>query len=72
MQSWGTRGNELERREGMTKERIVGSWGFTGLDFLVCLFRAAHAACGSYQARGLIGAIVAGLRHSNSGSKVSL
>ena len=42
--------------------------------FFFCLFRAAPAAYGGSQARGLIGAVAAGLRqsHSNVGSKPSL
>ena len=38
----------------------------------VCLFvlsRGAHAACGSSQARGRIGATAAGLRHSHSNAR---
>uniref|UniRef100_A0A8C3W6Q4 Phosphatidylinositol 5-phosphate 4-kinase type-2 gamma n=1 Tax=Catagonus wagneri TaxID=51154 RepID=A0A8C3W6Q4_9CETA len=39
-----------------------------------CYFRAAPAACGGSQARGLIGAVAAGLRqsHSSTGSKLRL
>ena len=44
--------------------------------FLFCFVfsRAAPAACGGSQARGLIGAVAAGLRHShsNSGSELRL
>ena len=36
--------------------------------FVVCLFRAAPAAHGGSQARGLIGAVAAGLRQSHSHS----
>ena len=36
--------------------------------FFFCLFRAASVAFGSSQARGQIGAIAAGLRHSHSPS----
>ena len=37
--------------------------------FLFCLFRAALTAYGVSQARGLIRAVAAGLRHSNEGSE---
>ena len=37
--------------------------------FLFCLFRAAPMAYGGSQARGYIGAIAAGLRHSHSNAK---
>ena len=42
--------------------------------FCLCLFRVAPAACGSSQARGLIGAVAASLHHShsNSGAEPSL
>ena len=42
--------------------------------FVFCLFMAAPKAYGGSQARGLIGAIAAGLHHShsNSGSEPSL
>ena len=42
--------------------------------FLFCLFRAAPAAYGGSQARGRIGAVAAGLHHSqsNTGSKLLL
>ena len=49
--------------------------GFFGGFFLVfCPFRAALAAYGGSQARGLIGAVAAGLHqsHSNAGSESSL
>ena len=36
------------------------------------LFRAARAAYGGSQARGRIGAVAAGLRHSNAGSEPRL
>ena len=36
--------------------------------FFFCLFRAAPAAYGGSQARGQIGAIAGGLRHSHSNS----
>ena len=44
------------------------------LFFFFCLFRAAPTAYGGSQARGLIGAVAAGLRHShsNTGSKPCL
>ena len=32
--------------------------------FVFCLFRAAHVAYGGSQARGLVGAVAAGLRRS--------
>ena len=34
--------------------------------FFFCIFRAAPAAYGGSQARGLIGAVAAGLHHSHS------
>ena len=37
--------------------------------FVFCLFRAALAACGGSQARGLIGATAAGLCHSHSNAR---
>ena len=42
--------------------------------FIFCLFRAAPAACGGSQARGQIGAVAIGLRHShnNTGLEQSL
>ena len=42
--------------------------------FVLCLFRATHAAYGGFQARGLIGAVATGLRqsHSNAGSEPRL
>ena len=42
--------------------------------FLSCLFRATPTAYGGFQARGLIGAVAAGLHHShsNAGSKARL
>ena len=41
--------------------------------FVFCLFRAAPAAYGGSQARGLIGAIADGLHHShNAGSEPHL
>ena len=40
--------------------------------FIFLFFRAALAAYGSSQARGQIGVIVAGLRHSNTGSELCL
>ena len=33
--------------------------------FVFCLFRAAPATYGGFQARGLIGAVAAGLHHSS-------
>ena len=39
---------------------------------LFVLFRAAHMTYGGSQARGLIGAIAASLRYSNSGSEPHL
>ena len=39
------------------------------LSFLFLFFRAAPAAYGSSRARGLIGAIAAGLRHSHSNAR---
>ena len=46
----------------------------TDFFFFFCLFRAAPPAYGGSQARGLIGAVSAGLRHShsNTGSKPHL
>ena len=46
---------------------------FFGVFFFFCLFRAAPAAHGGSQARGLIGAIAVGLHHSHSnmGSELS-
>ena len=44
-------------------------------DFFVCVcvflsfFRAASVACGSFQARGLIGAVAAGLHHSHNNAR---
>ena len=35
----------------------------------VCLFRAAPMACGGFQARGQIGVVPTGLRHSNSNTR---
>ena len=42
--------------------------------FVFCLFRATPAAYGGSQARGLIGAVATGLRHShsNDGSELHL
>ena len=40
--------------------------------FVFCLFRAAPAACGGSQARGLIGAVVASLHHSHSNARCEL
>ena len=42
------------------------SRSFFFLSFFFLLFGAALAACGGSQARGLIGAIAAGLHHSHS------
>ena len=39
---------------------------FLGGGHFVCLFSAAPTAYGGSQARGLIGAVAAGLRHSHS------
>ena len=49
------------------------STGFTSFIFFLsfCIFRAAHMAYGGSQARGLIGAVAAGLHHSHSGSDSS-
>ena len=49
-----------------------------GLDFFLFfvgffgLFRAASAAYGGSQSRGLIGAVIASLHHSNATSKLHL
>ena len=44
------------------------------IEFLFCLFRAEPTAYGGSQARGLIGAVAAGLcqSHSNAGSETCL
>ena len=42
---------------------------FGFLVFVFLLFRAAPTACGGSQARGLIGAVAAGLRHSHSNAR---
>ena len=39
---------------------------FIFIFYFFCLSRAAPEACGGSQARGLIGAVAAGLRHSHS------
>ena len=40
--------------------------------FVFCLFRAALTAYGGSQARGLIGAVAAGLCHSHSNARSEL
>ena len=47
---------------------------FIFIFYFFCLSRAAPEACGGSQARGLIGAVAAGLRqrHCNVGSKLHL
>ena len=42
------------------------------LSFFFCLFRATPVAYGGSQARGLIGAAAAGLRHSHSNAGYEL
>ena len=42
------------------------------LSFFFCLFRALPVAYGSSQARGLIRAVAAGLRHSHSKARSEL
>ena len=49
-----------------------GSLFCLGFFVLFCLFRATLAAFGSSQARGQIGAVAAGLCHSNTGSEPCL
>ena len=54
--------------------KISGSLTFLHLFLFIyffvcfCLSRATPTACGGSQARGLIGAVAAGLRHSHSNS----
>ena len=43
---------------------------FIYLFLVFCPFRAAPVACGASQARGLMGAVAAGLRHSHMGSEL--
>ena len=54
--------------------RKAESFFFSFFFSVFCLFRAILTACGGSQARGLIGAIAAGLHHSHSnmGSEPSL
>ena len=47
-------------------------FGFWGFFFFFCLFRAAPAAYGGSQARGLMRATAAGLHHSHSHSRSEL
>ena len=49
-------------------------WAVGLVLFVFCLFRAALSACEGSQARGLIGAVAAGLHqsHSNAGSEPRL
>ena len=61
----------------MNASYVADRWcvvGFLLLLLLFVFFRVVPTACGSSQARGLIRAIVAGLRHSlrNVGSEPSL
>ena len=59
----------------MNASYVADRWCVVGfLLLLFVFFRVTPAAYGSSQARGLIGAIVAGLRHSlrNAGSEPSL
>ena len=51
---------------------IVASLGGVFFCFVFSLFRAAFAVNGSSQARCRIGAAVASLQHSNTGSKPHL
>ena len=54
--------------EGKSPLQILFFWGGRGS---FCLFWASPEAYGSSQARGLIGAIAAGLNHSHSNAKPS-
>ena len=64
-----------KRRGGSQFPRAVLSVGMvvsasiTGRPFFFCLFRAAPSAHAGSQARGLIGAIAAGLHHSRSNAR---
>ena len=40
--------------------------------FVFCLFKASHTACEGSQARGLIGAVAAGLHQSHSNARSEL
>ena len=53
---------------GVCQTRLVEPMAWTSSLFvgLFCLFRAAPMACGISQAGGRIGAVAAGLRHSQS------
>ena len=51
--------------------QVLGYKVFCLFVFVFCLFafsRAASMACGGSQARGIIGAVAAGLHHSHSNS----
>ena len=62
------------KKNPKTKQSVRGHWYHFFFFFFFCLFRAALAAYGGSQARGLIGAGAAGLRqsHSNARSKPRL
>ena len=56
--------SENSSMPGMYAQNLMASLFF--FLFFFCLFRAEPAAYGGSQARGQIGAVAAGLRHSHS------
>ena len=58
-----------KNQELIMRHLLFFSFLFSFSFFVFCLFRAAPAAYGSSQARGLIGAVAAGLRHSHSNDR---
>ena len=59
---------DLEKK----REHGIPAFFFFFLSFVFCLYRAAPVAYGGSQARGQIGAIAAGLRHSHSNTGLEL
>ena len=60
--------NSLSVLVALVRRMYVYVYYIPGLFFFFCLLRAAHAAYGGSQARGLIGAVAAELRHGHSNS----
>ena len=63
-QEFGT-GLKILLREILLSEKVI----FLFLFLFFCLFRSTPVACGGSQARGLIGAVAAGLRQSHSNAR---
>ena len=58
--------------EGVWECLILQALIRAGFFFCLCPFRATHSAYGGSQARGLIGAVAAGLHHSHSNTRSKL